>query len=57
MMGFDGRVVGGPLSLGPIPPHPSPLPRRGEGIVGNGLVLLYWLVGLNRDGRDWNDGL
>ncbi len=43
----------GPLP--PIHPHPGPplnLPLKGgglrfegEGIVGSGLVLLYWLVG------------
>ena len=37
-MGVVGGLVGGPRPLGPGPPHPGPLPRWGEGIVGSGLV-------------------
>ena len=34
---MDGRggLVGGGPPLSPVPPHPSPLPRKGEGIVGS----------------------
>ncbi len=37
VMGVD-CLVGRPRPLGPVPPHPSPLPRREEGIF-------CWLFG------------
>ena len=50
---FDNVVMNGMLKSDLIPPHPNPLPHRGEGIKRE---LRYYSLSPRSGGEGWGEG-